>query len=334
MTCSTGTATRFAMLMFAVACGSTVAQAAPPKVPVRIIQSLSMEKKGVEDAYEQAQGQHCEAIPAGRPVELSSFIPEELDLSRGALPIPTARRPVISIGLDIAAADRAQLPTLSGGQIIAYMEQNFVSVSARVCQDLDSGDLFLHHRPLAATVNYKGAKVTQDFDEFVLKSVQNIRSLGVFPSSDDLTDPKAMRTVVMVYKNAIADPVIESKTNLTYEYVFLRGRERKRGGSKQLDLYIFATEKNRRELLRVPEYRHPTRASQCSVVGEIHFTKYRFGNLLPAESVTRKVEYRAAERYSFEMLDRKAKEQGWQNFVEHLPAALDKLIDREWRGDL
>ncbi|MBL8828238.1 MAG: hypothetical protein JNM18_14755 [Planctomycetaceae bacterium] len=240
----------------------------------------------------------------------------------------------MSIGLDIGVEDRASLPTLSGGQIISYLEQNFVSVTARVCRDLDSDELYLHHRPVAATVGYKGSKVTLDFDEFVLKSVQNIRSLGVFPSGDDPYDPKSWRTLVMVYKNGVADPRDVTKKIETYEYVFVRARGPKRGPTRQLDLHVFATDNNRTELLRVPEYRHPARASQCSVVGEVHFTKYRYGNLLPAECITRKIEYRAAERFSINKLDEQAREAGWKNFVEHLPEALDKLIDREWRGDL
>ena len=69
-------------------------------------------------------------------------------------------------------------------------------------RDLDSGEFYLHHRPLAATATFSGVPlISRSFTDLASDSVQNMRSLGLLVAAGDKPSPESYRTLVLVHKS-------------------------------------------------------------------------------------------------------------------------------------
>ncbi len=299
---------------------------------IKTLRSVPRTEAEIIAAHERNRGQSCEHLASGESLEMSSFIPELLGdrLSGGSeFPIPASRRATFSVGTDMADEDRSDLPTLTRGKILEYLGAHYVCVEVRVLRDLDSRECYLHHRPLAATAEFGGPRLTKEFTELVSDSVQNMRSLGLFVPTNAPQSPETYRTLVMIHKSlmmTVENGLYAKQAKPIYEFIFIRGRPAGDG----LELHAFATSEGRRVLNYLRPFTFPKRPEECGIRGTIRFTEYRLANLLPAEGVTRRTTVRARARFPIEKLDSFALAQGWSGgFYDHLTEALDAIIDRK-----
>ncbi|HEY5313146.1 MAG TPA: hypothetical protein VIK18_11530, partial [Pirellulales bacterium] len=206
-------------------------------------------------------------------------------------------------------------------------DEHYVAVEVRVQRDLDSGELHLHHRPLAATLEFHGAHITQPFVDLVSDSIQEMRSLGLWTDAARVRQPAQLRTLVMVHKNMLnQQPGRSGKPHASYEFVFVRARPAK--GRDALELHAFATTQRRQWLHYLEPFRSPQRAEQCGIRGTIYFSEYKVANLLPSASATRRTSVHAADSFPIDRLDAYAAQQGWTGgALDHLADLLDAVID-------
>lgn len=298
--------------------------AGSPLAALKTIRTLPRTEGELAAAHERARGLACEHIPPGEPLEISSFVPRFEEGS--ALPVPSSRRAAFSVGLDMLDEDRADLPTLTGGRILDYIDGHYVAVEVRVERDLDTGELYLHHRPLAATLEFHGARITQPFVDLVSDSIQDMRSLGLWTDARRATAPEQLRTLVLAHKNMINEQQGRGrKARAAYEYVFVRARP---GRGDSLELHAFATTRDRQWLHYLEPFRSPSRARQCGIRGTIYFSEYKVANLLPAASATRRTAVHANKSFALEDLDAYARQAGWSgSALDHLTDLLDAIID-------
>jgi|GEM_PF-3509996 len=318
------------LLLFGSICPTAYTFAADsPLTVLKTIRLLPRKEAEIATAHDKARSQACEHVPPGEPLEITSFVPEAMggSAAKHELPVPTSRRAAFSVGLDMLPEDQAKLPALSRGRILDYLASHYVCVEARVQRDLDSGEYYLHHRPLAATTVLRGPRLTEDFTELVSQSVQDMRSLGLLIKGQKLK-PEGLRTLVLVHKSMMLPSESESsrKPKPVYEYVFIRGRPAKNG----LVLHAFATSEQRKRLNYLELFTKPGQADQTGIRGTIYFTEYKVANLLPAASVNRKTTVRAEARFSVNELDDYAGSQKWSGgWLDNVSEMLDAIIDRK-----
>ena len=323
------------------------AKAAEPTPPVRLLRSLPRTEAEVARAHEQHRGLACETLPANTLLEQRSFLLEAanpldaLDDARrrnSELPVPTSRRAILSVGTDMTRPDQQQLPALSRGQILDYLQGHYVTVQARVQRDLIDGELYLHHRPYAGVGLFRGPRFTEDGNELILESIQNIRSLGVYLKPGARATPQALRTLVLVHKNMVVAPAVTTaapQASPAFELVFLHARPAARAkpttASKvtdELELHTIVTSQHRTRWNYLEPYQTPTRPADCSICATVYFTDYKVANLIPAATVTRRVTVRSRTGFEREALDRYAREQSWQgDALDNLTETLDAIID-------
>lgn len=308
-----------------------VGDAAPRfQTTLKTVRLLPRTEREAEEQHERLRAEACDFLPGGEIIERKSFVPEQLSRQE-RLPIPTARQAALSVGLEVSREDQADLPRLSAGRILSYIDGHYVCVLARVQRDLANGLEYLHHRPVAATATFRGPATSEEFTELVSASVRDMRSMGLFLPSD--TDMKAenLRTLVMLFRSTRSEfNEISKKVTLrpTYEFVFIRARGEGREG-RPLQLHSFVTTEDRQQLHSLANYSPPTRSEFCDVRGRIFFTDYKLANLLPSESATRQTIVRARETYAMSSLHEYAAAAKWSgDALDNLTATLDAIIDR------
>ena len=281
---------------------------------VRIIPRTDAE---VAAAHERARADYCEHVPAGEPVELSSFLLTYLSGpagDKGELPIPMSRRTAFTVGLDMLDKDRANLPTLSKGKILQYLAEHYVCIEPRILKDLADGKLYFYHRPMAVTTTFTGARLSLEFTDLVSDAVFDMRSLGLLIDAGDASKPENLRNMLMVQKSMMASVDAlghEGKPKPTFEFAMICGRESP-DKKDSLVLHAFATSHNRKQWHYLQPAASPSRADQCSICGSIWFTDYKVANLLPSASATRRLALRSKSTYTIEELDEYALSQGWK----------------------
>lgn len=285
-------------------------------------------------AYRSAQAHVCEVIPSGQPFEVQEFTPylSESDRPRrnGDPPIPSLRLHVLSVGLDLDPDEK--LPVLSRGQIEAYVAGHFVSIQSRIRRDPVTGARYLHHRPMAEILAYRGPSLTKDHESAVVAPIRDFRSLGLFLEPDEQTVPENLRTLVLLHRHVLAssgpfpgDPRVERPN---YEYVFIRARLKASDEDGDLELHAFATTEQRRQLHYLQPSPTPLRAADCSIRTASRFTRYTHGGLYPADGVVTDVKLQSRKTYSVERLDQYASASGLRGTLfDHLPIILDAVID-------
>lgn len=302
---------------------------------LKLLRFIPQTVREIEDAHEKARSQTCEPVPAEEPLEISGFMPcltsrDRAELERGVLLWPSSRRHVFTIGLDMLSADKARLPTVSGGQILRYLDNHYVTVQARIQKDPLTSELFLHHRPLAATATFGRGTLTQDFTEATLEAVREFHSLGLYLPSGQSAKAKNLRTLVLTYRSMEVLPAgANGKPRLQpkFEYVFMRARDSK-DSTPALTVYAFATSDQRTRLHFLPAWTAPHQPQQCLVHAKVIFTEFSTLGLIPTKSATRNVVYNSKAVFEWEDLNDYARAQNWNgSALDNLNETLDAIID-------
>lgn len=297
------------------------------------ISELPKTAREVSSAFRRSRGEACEIIPKGESIEIQSFR-SALTLRDAARAkkqrvLPASRRSALSVGLKIAPADRQDLPIVSRGSILDYLESNYVDIQVRIRKDLLDRKLYYHHRPLAVTAQFRGSKLSQGFEPIVSGSIREFHSLGVFAESGKrFYDPEELRTVVLLFRT----PMLRAGTKLkedVYEFAFIHGVANEDG--TEIEPHVFVTTEDRTQLNYLSrQTRRPTSPSACSIVGGIAVIDFDSTGVYPRESATRS--YRLDTRFSLPMSELDTfcgSENLGGGFGENVPVVLQAIVDRK-----
>ncbi len=303
---------------------------------LKIIHIVPRTEEEIAHVHERTRGYACEAVPANEPLEISGFMPcltdrDRSEYERGVRLLPSSRRHMFTIGLDMLSDDKARLPTVSGSQILRYLQGHYVTIQARVQKDPVTSELFLHHRTLACTATFGRGALTQEFTDATLTAVREFHSLGVFLPGHESPSPKNLRTLVLIYRSVILLPgnlAGNQRLKPNFEYVFIRARDAGNKSPRQLSLHAFATSDQRRRLHLLQPWSAPQKPHQCGVRAKVLFTEFSTLGLIPTKSATRDVEYDSKTIIDWEILDRYAQEHQWRgDALDNLNLTLDLIID-------
>ena len=175
------TTATFILYAWTTAFMPSVIQAADEYSDCKVIRSLPKTTAEMDRLHRDNSGNQCEPLGEGESLETTSY--SVIHTARGAMDKtarPAMRFGILSVGLIMDTGDKADLPLASGSKILDYMATHYVSIQVRQRRDLVSGKQYFHHRPLAATANFRGSKVTQPFDKLVTTAVRDFRSVGLF----------------------------------------------------------------------------------------------------------------------------------------------------------
>jgi hypothetical protein len=315
------------------------ATAAEPTLPpgIKTFSKMPRTLSEVCTAHENASTQACDYLQGDHPVEISDYretltLRDEKEKQKSGTRLnPSTRRPILTVGVEVATEDQARLPKLSAGSINDYLKTHYVSFQAKIQKDA-KGALYLHQRPIAVTGSYGRNKLTEDFNPAVANVVRQFHSLGLFLPPKTPPTPENLRTVVMIHKHSAVEkdslrPDAVRIDYERYEYLFVRARP-DLAGSK-LNLHVFATSDERRKLHYLKSGRNPTRATDCTLKADVMFTKYDTAGLIPAESAMRRQNLNANATFTIAELDAYTKRtlgiRG--DALENLNATLDAIID-------
>jgi hypothetical protein len=282
----------------------------------------------VAAAHRAAKGQIVDFLPAGEALTVTTFTPYLTQHDRtekaGKLPDVATRQPVLSMGIRVPEEDQVDMPQVSRGLILDYLQDHYVSLQARIQKDAVSRELYLHQRPLVATVKFGKVKLTDDFAPAVVDAVRGIHSLGLYLPEQVPPTPANLRTAVLVYRHNELSP--RGETRQRYEFLILRARPNKKDG---LTVHVFATSEGRAKLHYLKLGTSPQKVRDCVLQADVRFVKYSGGDLVPAESVVRRYQLAAVTSYSIDKLnkiiqdERKLRGDIW----DHLNPVLERIVD-------
>ncbi|MEZ6135902.1 MAG: hypothetical protein R3C53_13425 [Pirellulaceae bacterium] len=299
---------------------------------VKTISKLPLSLREIEAEFSRSRRDACEIIPAGESLEITSFtkILTERDRreSQSKRLMPSSRRDLFSVGLEMDRTDRESLPTVSRGTIIEYLEQNYVSIQARVRRDLLDQKLYFHHRPLAMTAKFRGSRLTQGFESIVAQSIRDFHGLGLFMhEGDSRKKPESFRTLVLLFRTEILPPG-KTRPRDVYEFAFVRGEEI--AGGLELEPHVFVTSQDRTRLEYLRSNRRPSNPAKCSVLGNITVTDYDSSGLYPKKSATRSYRLDQRQAFAMEELDAYCRSRLLRGgLAENLTEVLDAIIAGE-----
>ncbi len=300
---------------------------------IKTIKSLPLTSLDIERAFERSVADACEQIPNGEPLEVKKFMTFLTQRDRNhakSSPKPSARHNLFTVGLEFTRDDRAALPTLSGSTIASYVEENFVSVQARIRKDFLDKKLYLHHRPLAVTAKFANAATSQSFEPIVAANVKDFHGIGLFVKDTRVLRAEKLRTMVMIFKNKMLRPG-SNRTTEQYEFAFVRGREGKT--NDRLDLHTFVTSNNRDRLHYLQPFNVPTSTGQVAILGRIAITKFDGSGIYPAASATRSFKMDSRTQILMSNIeDYCRKNQIPGGLAENLDVVLDAIIDGKLVG--
>jgi len=329
----------------------------PPQLLVEpvTIRRVPVGDSEIESAWMQASSDACEFIPPNEPFEISRPIPFLTNNDRRQAarrrPIPAIRQHVLSVGLQMSRQEEQSLPALGRSSITDYIHRHYVTIQARIQHEPVSGLVYLHHRPLAATMQFSGSRLTQEFTETVGKSMHDFRGLGIWLNPDEEVRPENLRTLVLAHRYMASQlGVTQTRAKPVYELMFIRARSRNENARRghrtrtsssnefkddstgDLQLHTFVTTKGRRLLHHIASDTSLHSSQQCGINAMIEFTAFAHG-AYPTESVVVDIPVRSSATFSKEKLDRFAQQQGWTGGFEHLSQLLDAIINREIPSD-
>jgi hypothetical protein len=314
---------------------ATVRQGFPP-AGIKIVRKLPRTSAEVQAIHEQVEGDACETIPAGEPVDLSGFRPYLTPSDRllgGEKPPLMTRMHAFSVGIDFLEKDRRDLPFLSGGEILKFFHGSYVMLQIRVQRDPRTQSLYLHHRPLGGMTSFTGPRVAANLTTGVAASLANYRSLGLLLKPEVTPSCENLRTLVVLHKSEVLPLAAESVDDIEhhYEFVFVRAVSEGQGDSERLALHSFVTSGDRTELHYLRPSRTPAGPDTCSVRTMICFTEYSHAGLRPKSSATRTRLFNDQASYSMADLNAFARQQEWTgDALDNLTETLDAII----AGDL
>lgn len=317
-----------ALLLLAM--GTNMASAIDEFGDLKTLSILPQTQREVETAFSRSSSDACEQIGQGEPLEISSFVSfltERDRVSTGQRPLASARHSLFSVGLEFESSDRAALPKVSGSLISDYLDKNCVLVQGRVRRDLIDRELYFHHRPLVVTAQYRGSRLTEPFEPLVASKVQEFHGLGLFVPETRILKAEKLRTLVLVFKNDILQP-LSSRTREQYEFAIIRGRPA--AMPNRLEHHVFVTTDDRQTLHYLTPYSPPLRPAQSSILGRIAVTDYDSTGLYPKASATRSFKVNARSKFSLDELDGYClNEKLAGGFHANVTQVLDAIIDRQ-----
>ncbi|GAB5403863.1 MAG: hypothetical protein Aurels2KO_20940 [Aureliella sp.] len=297
------------------------------------LNKLPSTPREVSSAFRRSRSEACEIIPKGESIQIRSFkstlTSRDVARAKKQRLIPASRRSILTVGLRIDPADQRELPIVSRGSIVDYLETNYVDIQVRVRKDLLDRKLYYHHRPLAVTAQYRGSKLTQSFEPIVSGSIREFHSLGIFAEPGKrFYDPEELRTLVLLFRT----PMLESGSSLerdSYEFAFVHGVENSDGD--ELVPHVFVTTEDRTKLVYLArQSRRPTSPTRCSIVGSIVVTDFDSSGIYPRKSATRTYRIDARAEFSTTSLDSFCKSESLSGgFTQNVPAVLQGIIDRK-----
>ncbi len=206
-----------------------------------------------------------------------------------------------------------------------YVDDHYLQVQGRVRRDLLDRKLYFHHRPLATTAQYRGSRLTQKFEPLVSNTLREFHGLGLFlREKSRVLKPEMFRTLVLLFRSEMLQP-IGSRTQETFEFVLIRGRETVSGTN--LQSHVFVTTDNRENLHYLNGSTRTTSPARTGILGRISITRFDSTGLYPKESAVRS--YRLDDRSSFPVsrLDAYCDSQQLQGgFAGNVSEVLDAII--------
>lgn len=300
-------------------------------IGLKIVRKLPQTQSEILLAHRNSANDACQPVAIGEPIEITSFTPflpghssPSAELIRS---IPSSRRHILSIGFDMLDSDRQSLPTISGNQILNYLDEHYVSIQVVVQKDSLDGILYLHHRPMATVASYRKSALSQDLTPGIATSLAEYRSLGLFVRPGDVPDSENLRTLVLVHKSQHQPLSLAGARALKaeYEFVFVRARATE---VKGLILNTFVTRDTRRSIHYLKSCKAPWSASRCSITTDLAISEYDATGLVPVSSTTRGSRMNAIESFSMSDLNGFARKQRWEGGAfAHLSKTLDAIID-------
>lgn len=297
------------------------------------IAALPLDLQSVEDLHTQSLAGRCDVLPAGAPVRISEFHSptNENDIpDRNSQPTAlSSRRHVMSVGLDMLADDRGDLPLLSKGQILEHLASEYITIQVRLQKDPITGELFLHRRPIAAMVPLPAGSLTTSMSEELVETLQFYRGVGLFLPEGETATAANLRTLVLLHRSDRPDPG-SSVLRPHLEYLFVHARPKNSRADSGLDLHVFATSNERAVLHWLHKDASPRSVADCALVTYIYFTEYTHGGLYPGGSLTRQTRLDARASYRVDDLAKFSAERGWgEGAFDRLPALLDAIVSGE-----
>jgi hypothetical protein len=308
----------------------------------RILRHIPRTDAELAALHERGTDQSCEPIDDGRPLEVAGFneaVSHRRSMGPNGSPrltvLESSRRAVLSFGMDMTPDDQHQLPLLSGGKILEYVDRTYIAVQVRVERDTPSGEPFLHFRPTAVQGDYANRHTTTPFTAMLRESVGQVRGLGLYLKPGQPATAENLRTLVALHRS-LADDARQAELEAKgvtgrephFELLCVRARVGGQSTERQVTLHAFATTEDRTRLRYLPAYRMPSKAADCSIKSTIYFTSYGFANLYPAAKATRRIEISDQASFTMADLDRYAAGQGWEgDALANLTEVLDAIID-------
>jgi hypothetical protein len=266
-------------------------------------------------------------VREGEPLRmtgLAASVPESLGIKTTVrigsreLPVPMARRSVMTLGLTMTAAEQATLPLLSASTIQSRIDRQFVTVQALVRRDLDTGRLCLHDRAAAAQLQFATPRISVNFEDLVKISLADTRSLGLFSVEDRRTATEPPRTLVLLTRNG---------TKLL-EYCFLHARPAKTATEEDdLEIHAFSTTKDMTVVKYLRPFAIPQSTADCDIVGSIALTRYAADGLTPTAAEVRSLDIHSQAEFTVERLNAYAREQKLgEHYLDRLSDVLDAIV--------
>ncbi len=322
------------LLTIGLAGGSSVvwSQEAPPlvarlldRVPRTEIELTAAHAASVADAVQVAAGDPLEEAGfSGRTVS-AVLIDEAGQPMTRQIEFDYSRLAVTSIAMHLLPGDQERLPVVSRQRIVKRVDENYLVIQVRVQRDA-AGQVYLHHRPIAAVGKY-GADDAQEFAPLMESSVQDVRGIGLWVPPGSKLGAESLRTMVAINRDvylttpAAGEPAVARPH---YELMFVRARF----DGLQPVLHCFVTNENRERLNYLRGYQPPLREADCDLRNTIYFTEYTQAKQSPSKKVTREVRIMARASYLMSDLDRWSTAQGWSgSALDNLTALLDAVID-------
>jgi hypothetical protein len=151
----------------------------------RYLERLPSSQHELEAIFRNRKAERCEKIVAGEFVlSAEQHLPSPDALRASTLRTPYLRRPVLSVSLKVDEEDQRQLPRLSKGQILTFLDSSWLSLQARLVLDPVANEWRLHYRPLAAQAHFGESIRTEAFETLIEKTIEDIRGLGILRAAN------------------------------------------------------------------------------------------------------------------------------------------------------
>lgn len=319
-------------LVIVLGIGATgIASAAGPQWVAQILRKVPRTQEEMAAAFEKSKNSSVQ-VGVDEPLETPDFKEEtSYDVTVGgkkqSLKFAYSRLPILSYGMEVAAQDQENLPTVSKNRILTRVSTDYISLQIRVHRDLETGAVYLYYKPFAAVGKYAGGP-TQEFAPLMEDSVRDVRGLGLFIKPGEKVEATALRTFVAVNKTTIVEPGQETapmpKTQPHFELQVVRARI---DGDK-VTLHTFVTNEFGKTFHYVKPYQTPKVRDACDVKSVMYFTEYSAAKQSPSAKALRQTIFNSQASFTLQQLDEYAASAGWQgDALDNLTAVLDAAID-------